>query len=230
MKLGLKDCVKRILRAGVPVPGIIRPPVRVMYSLGVGVVEGLALVRKLVWVEPVLRSICEEVGKGLRAERLPYIRGRGELRIGSNVNLSGRSCFYFIRGMPRVPRISIGDDTFIGNGCTFSAGQLISVGKHVLISTCVRIHDNDGHPIDPAKRRAGEPIGYGDTAPVVIEDNVWIGADSRIVKGVTIGRNSVIGIGSVVTGDIPPDSLAAGNPARVIRALGSNDIGVAERE
>ena len=70
--------------------------------------------------------------------------------------------------------------------------------------------DSDWHPGDP---RSGDP------RPIVIEDNVWLGAGSTVMKGVTIGRNSVIGAGSVVTKDIPADVIAAGNPCRIIRKL-----------
>ena len=215
--------VRRALRAllyrGLPVPRVVRPLIRGAYRLGVYVVESSAFVRKLIWVEPVLRSVCAEVGTGLRAERLPYMRGRGVLRIGSYVNLSGRSCFYFLSHMPEPPLISVGDHTFVGDACTFSAARAIHVGSHCLISACVRVHDNDGHPLDPVRRRQNLPIGPDDAQPVTIGDNVWIGAGATILKGVTIGENSVVGTGAVVTRDVPPNSVVAGNPSRAVKTL-----------
>lgn len=219
MNKKLKTLAKRVVYGGIPVPGAVRPVIRGLYAFGVFVVESSAFARKLFWVEPVLRSVCARVGQGLRAERLPYMRGKGRLLLGDNVNLSGRSCFFFMRALPDTPEICIGSQVFVGNDCTFSAAQSISVGDHCLISTGVRIHDNDGHPLDPAKRRTGGEITSEDVRPVVIEENVWVGADCRIMKGVRIGRNSVVGTGSVVTSDVPPDSLVAGNPARVVRSL-----------
>ena len=208
---------KRVLHAGVPVPALLRPVIRGGYRAGVVLVESLALVRKLVWVEPVLRSVCAHVGVGLRAERLPYMRGQGSLRIGDRVNLSGRSCFYFMHGMPEPPTIEIGDDVFIGNGCTFSAARRIEIGPHALISALVRVHDNDGHPLDAERRRRGEPITPAESAPVTIGENVWVGAGATILKGVHIGRDAIIGTGAVVTADVPAGAVVAGNPGRVVK-------------
>jgi len=213
----MRTLAKQILHAGLPVPRVARPLIRCAYRVGVVAVETLVLMRKLLWTEPLLRSVCEEVGKGLRAERLPYMRGNGLIRIGNGVNLSGRSCFYFMRGMPETPRIEIGSNVFVGNGCTLCAGRRIVIGDNCLLSAGVRIHDNDGHPLDAGKRRRGDRIGPDDASPVTIEDNVWIGAGATILKGVTVGRNSIVGTGAVVTHDVPPDSVAAGNPAQVCR-------------
>lgn len=213
-----KSPLKRVICQGVPVPGVVRPFIRALYAGGVAVAEFWPFVKKLVWIEPVLRSVCEEVGTGLRAERLPYMRGAGRLSLGNNVYLSGRSCFYFMRGMPEPPRIEVGDRTFIGNGCTLSAAGEIRIGHHCLISALVRIHDNDGHPLDAARRAADDPIGPGEVSPVIIGDNVWIGAQAIVLKGVTIGQNSIVGTGAVVTEDVAPNTVVAGNPARVVRS------------
>lgn len=103
----------------------------------------------------------------------------------------------------------------IGPGCGFSgtvigAFRSIRLGKGIRCGANTLITDSDWHPGDP---RSSEP------RPIVIEDNVWLGAGSTVMKGVTIGRNSVIGAGSVVTKDIPADVIAAGNPCRIIRKL-----------
>lgn len=208
-----------MLYSGLPIPGVIKPVVRGIYRLGVVVVESSSFVFKLIVVEPILRSVCRRVGVGLRAERLPFMRGRGRLNLGDHVNLSGRSCFYFISNRSPEPEITIGSHVFIGNGCTLSSGSKIEIGDHCLLAAGVRIHDNDGHPLDPARRRRAEQIDDSEVAPVVIESNVWLGADVTVLKGVRIGENSVIGTGAVVTSDVPPNSICAGNPARVVREL-----------
>ncbi len=215
----MKKIIKKLLYRGLPIPLMIRPLIRSAYGLGVVCVEGLAFFRKLVWVEPVLRSVCETVGEGLRAERLPYMRGRGRLRLGNRVNLSGRSCFYFPAVDGEDPVIQIGDDTFIGNGCTLSAARGITIGSKTLISAMVRIHDNDGHPLDPAKRLTNERLTAADIAAVTIGSNVWIGAEALILKGVTIGDGAVVGARAVVTHDVPERTVVAGNPAREIKHL-----------
>ena len=219
MSSAFRNFAKKIVHAGLPVPVIVRPLIARGYRLGVFLVEGSAFLRKLLWVEPVLRSVCESVGTHLRAERLPYMRGKGSLRIGNHVNLSGRSCFYFIHNVSERPLIDIGDHTFIGNGCTFSAGREIRVGEHCLISALVRIHDNDGHPLDIERRLNHAPIGDDEVAPVIIGNNVWIGAGATILKGVSIGDGAVVGTGAVVTSDVPPAGVVAGNPAKLVKML-----------
>jgi hypothetical protein len=102
-------------------------------------------------------------------------------------------------------------------GGTICAEQDIAIGDNVWVGANCTITDTDFHPLDLAARLA-QPLD-GSTAPVIIEDGVFIGMQSLILKGVTIGARSVIGAGSVVTRDIPPDVIAAGNPAAVIRSL-----------
>jgi len=123
--------------------------------------------------------------------------------------------------------VEIGDRTSIGAGTFLFCGGGISIGSDVLISWACTIMDTDGHPLD-WRRRGGEFAGYHrdpslwdwdgvPLAPVVIQDKSWIGCNVVILKGVTIGEGSIIGAGSVVTKDIPPWTVAAGNPAQVIR-------------
>ncbi len=102
-------------------------------------------------------------------------------------------------------------------GGTICAEQCITIGDDVWVGGNCTITDTDFHPLDLAQRLS-HPLD-GATAPVVIEDGVFIGMQSLILKGVRIGAHSVIGAGSVVTRDIPPGVIAAGNPARVIRPL-----------
>ncbi|MBC7981251.1 MAG: acyltransferase, partial [Armatimonadetes bacterium] len=93
----------------------------------------------------------------------------------------------------------------------------INIGRHCNLGGNVRIFDHDFHALDADVRRG--PRGCDDcaTKPISIGDDVFIGAESIILKGVTIGHRAVIGAGSVVTRDIPDDSVAAGNPAVIIR-------------
>jgi acetyltransferase-like isoleucine patch superfamily enzyme len=122
----------------------------------------------------------------------------------------------------------IGDYSLV-NGALVMAEERISIGRYCIISWCVGIADSDFHPIDPALRRIDAmalspfsesrerpPIG---TKPVVICDNVWIGMNAVILKGVTIGENSVVAAGAVVSRDVPPNVMVAGNPAQIIKKL-----------
>ena len=110
----------------------------------------------------------------------------------------------------------------IGNNVGMSSTRLwihesARIGNNVKIGGCVLITDTDAHPMDYMVRRSSNEGTK--SAPVVIEDDVWVGAHCIILKGVTIGARSIIGAGSVVTKSIPADCVAAGNPCRVIKNL-----------
>lgn len=125
-------------------------------------------------------------------------------------------------------RISIGNRTTIRGGLVGAAAS-IAIGDDVIISNNVHIYDNNNHPTDPMQRlemtRSGSFYGplwawdRSSRSSVVIEDNVWIGERSTILKGVTIGKGSIVGCDSVVTKNVPPYSVACGNPARVVKHL-----------
>ena len=125
--------------------------------------------------------------------------------------------------------LKMGRHCYLGENSRVWAGEQVSIGDNVLISHDVFITDCNAHELDPEERAAGfrrivelgHPNEQGNvmTAPVRIEDNVWINPQSVILPGVTIGRGAVIGCGSIVTQSIPPLAFAAGNPARVIRTI-----------
>ena len=122
---------------------------------------------------------------------------------------------------------TIGDFTLL-NGALIMADDKIEIGSYCLISWNVGIADSDFHPLEPAQRlidaHALAPY-FEDrperprlkTAPVKIADNVWIGMNAVILKGVTIGENSVVAAGSVVTKTVEPNTVVAGNPAVVVK-------------
>jgi galactoside O-acetyltransferase len=122
--------------------------------------------------------------------------------------------------------VSIGGRTFIG-GSSILCSEKISIGDDVLISFGVTIVDHDSHSVDFSYRkndvcawyRGEKDWTYVIRRPVVIEDKSWVGMHVIILKGVTIGEGAVVAAGSVVTKDVPPYTVVAGNPARVIRRL-----------
>lgn len=130
-------------------------------------------------------------------------QGSGEIRIGSHC------CIYL--------------ESVIGSVCS------IRIGDCVIISNHVHIYDNNNHPTDPEIRRKMCMAGfdgdawkwkYADSAPIVIEDNVWIGEYAAVLKGVTIGEGAIVASHAVVTEDVPPYTIVAGNPARVVKEIG----------
>lgn len=124
-------------------------------------------------------------------------------------------------------RINIGNYTTIRGGYIGSVESIV-IGNHVIISNNVTIYDNNNHPTDPDSRKLMCESGfYSDLwnwensvhKPVVIEDNVWIGEHSTILKGVTIGVGSIVAAHSVVTKDVEPYTIVAGNPAKTVKYL-----------
>jgi acetyltransferase-like isoleucine patch superfamily enzyme len=110
--------------------------------------------------------------------------------------------------------IHAGERLYINVNCVFLDCGRLEIGNHVLFGPAVQVYTVN-HPLQPGPRSEDLEL----TAPVRIEDNVWIGGSSVVVPGVTIGKNSVIGAGSVVTRDVPPNVVAVGNPCRVLKPL-----------
>jgi acetyltransferase-like isoleucine patch superfamily enzyme len=123
-------------------------------------------------------------------------------------------------------RIRVGDYCYIGEGTRVWASCEVQIGNRVFLSHGVNLHDNDAHSRSARERHAHfrelvtrgaatfvEPV---ESAPIVIEDDAWIGFNSAILKGVRIGRGAIVGAGSVVTRDVAPYSVVAGNPANVV--------------
>jgi len=109
--------------------------------------------------------------------------------------------------------IRLGDDCGL-TGATLVAAERIEIGNRVLVGANATIVDTDFHPLDAARRRAD--INAGASAPVFVEDDVFIGMNAIILKGVRLGAGCVVGAGSVVTRDVAPGAIVAGNPAQVV--------------
>lgn len=142
--------------------------------------------------------------------------------IGTNVTLD--SPFHCNLGN----NISIGENVIVGMNCTFVDDGPIFIGNNVMIASNVQIY-TASHPTEAHERldfnwkEKGTTFFKTYALPVFIEDNVWIGGGVIILPGVTIGKNSVIGAGSIVTKSIPSDCVAVGNPCKVLRKLRSTN-------
>lgn len=149
--------------------------------------------------------------------------GRGKLQIGEE---NGFGYFYapksgdgalMIQPRKSGSEIIIGNKNWFSNNVTIIANEKIVFGNGCRIGDSASFFDCDFHEMDPAHRGRS----HGPTCPVTIGNNVWIGSRVTVLKGVTIGDNSVVGAMSLVTRSIPADCIAAGNPARVISQLQS---------
>jgi len=124
--------------------------------------------------------------------------------------------------------IKIGNYCYVGEGTRIWSGVSINIGDRVLISHNCNIFDNDTHPINPVQRHQqykdiisiGQPLNIDlKDKPIFIKNDVLIGANCIILKGVTIGEGAIIGAGSVVIKDVPAYTMVSGNPAKIIREL-----------
>ena len=109
--------------------------------------------------------------------------------------------------------IRVGRNVFVNQNCTFYDLGGLDIADDVMIGPNVSLITS-GHPLEPSRRRA-----FTIAKPIVIERNVWIGAGATVIGGVTVGENSVVAAGSVVTKTVPPNTFVGGNPARVIRSI-----------
>ena len=176
----------------------------------------VSLVDKIVDFSHIMNAQLRLRGKA----RVPFsvrLRGRvqlsgcGEVVLGEGVSLNGTlvpiEMVTYTSG-----RIEIGNHTFINYGSSIAARASVKIGSYCHLGHYTFVMDNDQHDV---VRHTELP----QSDPVIIEDHVWIGSKSVILPGVRIGSRAVIGAGSIVTKDIPPRCVAAGNPARVIRRL-----------
>ncbi|MEX2575830.1 MAG: acyltransferase [Halofilum sp. (in: g-proteobacteria)] len=200
------------------------PPVRAIY----GPLRSEREVRRTAWAgltrflyhEPIFRTYCAQCGKGLHLiGGIPQVFGDLRLEVGDHVTMHGVSTFEAGK-VAAQPTLAIGDHSHLGYQLTISVGARVDIGRHVLIATRVALIGYDSHPLDAVKRIRNEPPDVGGAESISIGDYAWLGMDVLVLKGVTIGEGAVIGAGSVVTRDIPPYTLAAGQPARVVRNLG----------
>ena len=162
-----------------------------------------------------------------------FLHPKGVIEIGDNFTFSTGSNFNQlsrnIRGSIYVAEnavLKIGDNVGISSSCIWVTNS-ITIGNHVNIGGNCILMDSDAHNLDWRIRNSGQVAANGNSldnetckcAPIIIRDHVLIGANSIILKGVTIGEHSVIGAGSVVTRDIPANCIAGGNPCKIIKYI-----------
>ena len=149
------------------------------------------------------------IRKCLHATNIKYIK------VGKNVTIDEYARLDCYLTDKNIPNFVIGDGTMIGFNCTFLCTTDLIIGHNVLIASNCFITTED-HGINPElnQKYLAQPLI---SKSVIIEDNCWLGEKVIVCKGVKIGKFSIVGAGSVVTKDIPPYSIAVGNPAKVIK-------------
>ncbi len=212
------------------IPYFFQPLYRLLYHERQLRISFFRRMATFLYFEPMFRSRCEKVGEHLNYVKLqqnfPYIFGNIQIHIGENVVMHSRSTFSASKVFD-YPTFNVGDHTYLGPGLSIGVAKEITIGSWCHIASNVSISDNDGHPIDPIERAKHKPVGRDEIKPVYIGDHVWIGDGAIILKGVTIGDCSIIAARSVVTANVEPYMIVAGNPARWVKKLPD---GATERE
>lgn len=172
------------------------------------------------------QSMMADFVKILPTARIENLANKPNLIcIGKNSVLRGELLIFAHAG-----EIHIGEDCYLGEGSRIWSSESVKIGNRVYISHNVNIHDTNSHSLNPQLRHKHfmEIISTGhpqvnnvdiQSQPILIEDDVWIGFNSTIFKGVTIGKGAVVGACSVVTKDVPEFVVVVGNPAKVIKKV-----------
>jgi acetyltransferase-like isoleucine patch superfamily enzyme len=155
-----------------------------------------------------LRSAAS-IGPRVTLRGRPHVENLGTLTIGDHVRLVSTVATLELVTLPGG-HLEIGDNVFVNYGSSLVSSAHVKIGNDCLIGTHVMVMDCDFHRVeDKAWDTSGEPV--------VLEERVWLGNRSMVLKGVTVGHDAVVAAGSVVTHDVPPRSVVAGVPARVVR-------------
>ncbi len=153
---------------------------------------------------------CDVVPWSVRLTGRAKIVNYARIELGHRVRLDGGTVPIELVSIGGP--ITIGDGSFVNYGATISAHSGVSIGRDVLIGNYAMIMDSDYHDLHDRTKP-------GLTAPIILEDDCWIGARAIVLKGVRVGCGAVVAAGSVVTKDVPARTLVAGMPAKVVRKL-----------
>jgi acetyltransferase-like isoleucine patch superfamily enzyme len=211
----VRAVARMVLRPQAPLmPRVLKPVLRSLYEFHYLVIQTARLLITLFYRHPLFQGRCASFGKNVSIDGLPFVSGHAEIHIGDNVWLGGRLDILSGRFLEN-PKLIIKDGAELGWNVRLTVNREIVIEENARISFDCRISDSDGHPREADLRRQNAPVNPKDIRPVRICRDAWIGNGAHIMKGVTIGEGAIVGANSVVISDVPPYSLALGNPAEV---------------
>ncbi|WP_237444591.1 acyltransferase [Sinobacterium norvegicum] len=181
------------------------------------------------YAEHFLRPACDELGAHHTIMKPWYVDINGpNITIGKCVTIVAEKYSPVKIGVwgrqPDSGKISIGDYVLLSPGVRLSASDEIIIGNNVMMANGVYLSDSDWHGVYDRTERDEK------VTPIILHDNVWLGDSSIVLKGVTIGENSIVGANAVVSKDVPANVVVAGNPAKVVKHLDSSIERVTRRE
>lgn len=211
----VKSVGRVIMRPRAPVlPRVMKPVLRGFYELHYLVIQTVRMLITVFYRHALFQGRCATIGKNVTLDGLPFVDGHVDIHVGNNVWIGGRFDVSSGKWMDR-PQLIIKDYAEIGWNVLIAVNREVVIEEHARISSDCRISDSDGHPKEADLRRQNAPLNPKDIRPVRICRDAWIGRGTHILKGVTIGEGAVVAANSVVMTDIPPYSMALGNPAEV---------------
>lgn len=176
-------------------------------------------IKSFIYYEPMFKTLCRKCGKGLNlVGGIPQVHDLLVLEVGDYAIMHGAGTFTASK-ITKEPLLKIGNNVHLGYQMGISVGTKIIIEDNVLIANRVSLVGYDQHPIDPVRRINGEPPDISGCGDIIIKKNAWIGMNCIILKGVTIGEAAIVAAGSIVTKDVPPFSIVAGNPAKIVKKI-----------
>ncbi len=203
-------------------PFIASEPLRSLYAAHRGGARLTKILRDRPWHELLQEGAllgatrwrlrhCDEVGAFVRASGRVHVWNEGEIVLAEGVRLDSHVTPIALLAH-KGGRIVVGARTYMNFGVCIEARAQVSIGPGCHLAQYVHISDNDQHEVEDHLRRPP-------SRPVILEEGVWLGVRTVVLRGVTIGAGTTVGAGSIVTRSLPPRCVAVGSPARIIRRL-----------
>jgi len=201
---------------------VLHKGIYLVHKLVVSFVQSLA--RRMYW-SPVFKSQISG-GKNLYLySGMPQVLQPLKIQLGRGCRVSGISTFSGRWCSTEHPELIVGDNVDIGWQTSIAVATQVILEDNVRMAGRAFLAGYPGHPLDAEARAAGAPDSEDQVGKIHLKKNVWLGTGVTILPGVTVGENTIIGAGSVVTQDLPANVIAAGNPARIVRKLLPDEIG-----
>ena len=153
---------------------------------------------------------------------MPMIIGPLTIELGNNCRISGHTTFSG-RSTSSQPTLYIGNNVGIGWQTTIAVGTKVIIGDYARIAGGGFLAGYPGHPIAARERALDKPDKDEQCGDIILEESVWLGTGVKVMPGVTIGKNTIVAAGSIVTKSLPANVIAAGVPAKIVRAIDEND-------
>lgn len=220
--LSLRPILKSIRTFNLPLP---LGPYKALMPITSLTATSLRELTRIFWWTPLFKSRLASPPKQLYLYcGMPYLAGSLTINMGENCRVSGQTTFTGRSNDNRQAQLNIGNNVGISWLTTIAVGTRVQLGDNVRIAGGCFLAGYPGHPINPIARAAGDPELPSQCGDIILEKNVWLGTNCTVLANVTIGENTVLGTGSVVTKSLPANVIAAGNPARVIRSLSAEEM------